>query len=192
MFFLFISVWYLSTKWLILLYCCVNFLTVSLCNICLLVDTNCQYSLIRFMFPYYNSFFPYVPYIFHRFSRVFLSVVSPGTLASQPHGLQRLGLPGGGAPERRCGNKTCKETITIYRGYTWILWIYWNENSYLDMIVFSIIIYTAYFRYIRYTPPICISCIKKTTHSEPDAGNPSLLWKVTMDAHHDTAIMGFS
>ena len=37
--------------------------------------------------------------------------ISPGTLAWQ-HGLQRFGLPGGGAPERRFGNKTCKETIT--------------------------------------------------------------------------------
>ena len=41
-------------------------------------------------------------------------------------------------------------------------------------------------------PPVCISCIKKKTHSEADAGNAFLLWEVMMEAHHDTALMGFS
>ena len=60
-------------------------------------------------------------------------------------------------------------------------------------------IYMEYPHFVNYNlqhisgiPPVCISCIKKKTHSEPDAGNPFLLWEAMMDAHHDTALMGFS
>ena len=50
---------------------------------------------------------------------------------------------------------------------------------------------SGYFRYIRYIAPSLYKLyIKKKTHSEPDVGNPFLLWEAMMDAHNDIALMG--